>query len=530
MPEIEDIGSFDAIVVGAGMAGLMAANSLARRGHRTLLVEKHAVPGGCTTNFERADYRFEASNHVINGCRPGGMTYRLLEQIGAEKRVEFIKLASFGRVVDEARGTEFSLPWDLDEHIEMLVAQFPHEEKGLRRFYRKYGEMAKVLVGSLGTSPESHPEIFERLPAAGEDYAALEGLKAKDVLLEYVSDRHLVSTMLAIPSGFMGTSYDVLDAGSAIMCDMIFRLDGGQAYYPKGGSGEMSRVLADLFVENGGTLLLNRAVAEIQFQGGRAVGVLAKKRVDHFLSARGRCVVSASDLTTLVNRLCPDGTFPAEYVKAVNERVPSISSVILFAGLDIDLRARGIHDSEITRTWAASDVPSPFKRVARTCEFSKLPSAMATIYSNIDPSCCPPGKSVVATMCLAEPELFERSLGSGRQRGRAYKELKQRITAELLAKMERALGIPDLESHAEVLELATPITIERFTENRGGAYVGWKYSSDQARGHFPQQSPIENLLLCGHWVSPGGGVSNVMSGGLAVAELADAYLNGEDSA
>ena len=95
---------------------------------------------------------------------------------------------------------------------------------------------------------------------------------------------------------------------------------------------------------------------------------------------------------------------------------------------------------------------------------------------------------------------------------------------QLLEKMERALGVGDLGPHIEVLELATPVTIERFTENRGGAYVGWRYSAEQAGALIPQRSPVENLFLCGHWVSPGGGVSNVMRGGLNAAELAESSL------
>jgi prolycopene isomerase len=524
MSEIEDLGSFDAIVIGAGMAGLMAANRMAKQGHRVLLLEKHAIPGGCTTNFEREGFRFEASNHVINGCAVGGMTHQQLAKIDAQDRIEFIKLASFGRMIDEARGTDHELPWDLGRHIEMLVDRFPHEAEGIRSFYAKYGEMAETLLANYGGEAPEAPEQLEKLASAGQHYTALAGRKAKDVLGEHVSDPELMAVMLAIPSGFMGTSHHVLDAASAIMCDLVFRVNGGDAYYPRGGSGHMAQVLADLFVENGGTLLLNRGASEIVFANGRATGVIAKKRTDHFVSAQARCVVSASDLTALVNQLCPPGTFPQDYVKAVNERVPAISSVILFAGLDIDLRQHGVTDCEISRSWEGETGASLFGEVAREGDYSKLPSAMATIYSNIDPSCCPEGKSVVATMVLAEPERFERALGPGRQRGREYKQLKERLTAQLLEKMERALGIPDLAAHAEVLELATPVTIQRFTENRGGAYVGWKYSSEQAQDHFLQESPVPNLFLCGHWVAPGGGVSNAMSGGIRAAELADGYL------
>jgi prolycopene isomerase len=40
---------FDAIVIGAGNAGLTAAATLQRAGLRTLLVERHNVPGGTGT-------------------------------------------------------------------------------------------------------------------------------------------------------------------------------------------------------------------------------------------------------------------------------------------------------------------------------------------------------------------------------------------------------------------------------------------------------------------------------------------------
>jgi prolycopene isomerase len=524
MSGIEDLGDFDAIVIGAGMAGLMAGNALAGSGHRTLMLEMHSNPGGCTTNFERRGYRFEASTHVINGCAPGGMTYRLLERVGAQDRIEFIHLDAFGRQVDEERGTDFSLPWELGAHIEMLVENFPHEEEGIRRYYAKFGPMAQTLLASHEISESGELEQLARLAEAAEGYGALAGRKAPEVLREYVSDPVLIELLLAIPSGFMGTSANLLDAASAVMVDLVFRVDGGQAYYPKGGSGRMSRVLADLFVERGGTLLLNQGVGEITFRGGRASGIVSRRRAGRSISARGRCVIHAADMTALVNRLCPEGSLPDDYVHSVNRRRPSISAVILFAGLDLDLRAMGVTECEITRRWPGQQPPPSFEEVARDGDYSKQSLAMATIYSNIDPSCCPEGKSVVATMGLASPERFEAALGTGRHRGRAYKALKDRLMPQLLDKMERALGVGDLRSHAEVLELATPVTIERFTENRGGAYVGWRYSADQAGRLIPQRSPVENLFLCGHWVAPGGGVSNVMTGGLNAAQLADAYL------
>ena len=119
---------------------------------------------------------------------------------------------------------------------------------------------------------------------------------------------------------------------------------------------------------------------------------------------------------------------------------------------------------------------------------------MATIYSNIDPSCCPIGQERRRHHgARLTGESSKKALGDGRHRGRDYKALKERLLPQLLDKMERALGVGDLRPHAEVLELSTPVTIERFTENRGGAYVGWRYSADQAGNLIPQQSPVTRI-------------------------------------
>ncbi len=68
MGEIEDLGEFDAIVIGAGMAGLMAGNAMADAGNRVLMLEKHSLPGGCTNNFQRGSINVICS--VSSPCWP----------------------------------------------------------------------------------------------------------------------------------------------------------------------------------------------------------------------------------------------------------------------------------------------------------------------------------------------------------------------------------------------------------------------------------------------------------------------------
>ena len=96
MSEIEDIGSYDAIVIGSGMSGLMAGNALVKKGYRVLMLEKHAVPGGCTMNFERGDFR-----GVVDGYEDYLDAY-LVERIGldVDSEITWVWLPVDGRFHD----------------------------------------------------------------------------------------------------------------------------------------------------------------------------------------------------------------------------------------------------------------------------------------------------------------------------------------------------------------------------------------------------------------------------------------------
>jgi phytoene dehydrogenase-like protein len=54
---------YDAVVIGAGIGGLVCANLLAREGLAVLLVEQHYMAGGYCSTFRRGGYTFDASTH-----------------------------------------------------------------------------------------------------------------------------------------------------------------------------------------------------------------------------------------------------------------------------------------------------------------------------------------------------------------------------------------------------------------------------------------------------------------------------------
>lgn len=79
--------SYDAAVIGAGVAGLAAATALAEAGARVLVLEARGLPGGRATAFVDRDTGELVDNgqHVLFGCYRE--TFRLLRRVGAEANV-----------------------------------------------------------------------------------------------------------------------------------------------------------------------------------------------------------------------------------------------------------------------------------------------------------------------------------------------------------------------------------------------------------------------------------------------------------
>ena len=95
---------------------------------------------------------------------------------------------------------------------------------------------------------------------------------------------------------------------------------------------------------------------------------------------------------------------------------------------------------------------------------------------------------------------------------------KQAVANELIEQVEKKV-IPNLASYIEQIEIATPLTMERYTGNSRGAIYGWSQIPSQSgirRLHF--KTPVKNLYLASAWTWTGGGISSVMNSGYLVAK------------
>jgi phytoene dehydrogenase-like protein len=86
-----------------------------------------------------------------------------------------------------------------------------------------------------------------------------------------------------------------------------------------------------------------------------------------------------------------------------------------------------------------------------------------------------------------------------------YKQEKERIGAWVIKNL--APVFPQLESHLDMIDIATPLTFHRYCHTYKGAYMSFLPAA-HARQEFNRGriKGIKNLYLAGQWVAPTGGL------------------------
>lgn len=96
-----------------------------------------------------------------------------------------------------------------------------------------------------------------------------------------------------------------------------------------------------------------------------------------------------------------------------------------------------------------------------------------------------------------------------------YVQKKDEVAGLIISLLEQRF--PGIAGQVEVVDVATPITFERFTGNWKGSFEGWLITPENAytlTKPMKQTVPgLKNFYMCGQWVEPGGGLpTSVMSG------------------
>lgn len=493
----------DVVIVGAGLGGLTAGAALARAGRRVLVVESHDRVGGYATSFSRRGFRFDASLHNLGPVT--GPTARVFSELGLHERVEVVPFEAFGRVVFPDH--DLVIRPGLDRFAADLVALFPAERAGIEavvadmRTARAGFEEIEALTSAAtaaGTEGGVSPLIAVKYPQLVELVFSTFG----DLLATHVSDPRLAGLLGALwfyfglpPSQVAAILYAV--AGTAYL-----EHAGG---YVKGSSQALSDALAAMIEERGGRVVLGRRVVEILLSGGEARGV----RLDGGEVVRAGAVVSNASAGSTFAELVDRSQVERRYLRRVDRLQPSPSAIQLSLGLDCPPADLGmaVHNLTVFSSYDHDENA----RLALEGDYARS-FFSATAHSSLDPALAPPGKGVIQVFSLDHIRNWEGLAPD------QYAEKKRAVTRQILEKVER--HVPGLAGHVEVADLATPITMRRYTSTPEGAIFGPSQICTQSGvNRLTPETPVAGLYLAGASVYPGAGYTSVMASGARAAAL-----------
>ena len=387
---------YDAIVIGSGIGGLVAAAYLARKGVRVLVCEQHTQPGGYFTSFKRKGYTFDGG---IQACEDCGMLLPMLEQLGVRERIELHR-SLFAYVTPD-----LFLPLRRAEDISRFYSElskvFPAESQGLSFISQKADEFSSVME-SFNSMPNPLFNPFSRLLGAlpgwvlqnwrnfrhAPDLMRHMNITMEDFFKEHLKDPDLLRFLAQL--GYAGTP-------AAFVLGMItFVLD---YYYPIGGIQAISDVLADLIEEKGGRIRYKTLVEEIVLEGDRAAGI----RLKGGETVRAPYVISNSDARRTYLDMLPASSVPASYRRKLLQAEVCESAFNVFLGVDIpteDLPLQGCHHVYYFPDYQGVD----FKYdLDNTDLYSRAPVEIC-VPTVTDPALAPKGKTSMLLQCIASAD------------------------------------------------------------------------------------------------------------------------------
>jgi len=128
-------GRFDTIVIGTGIAGMTVGAALGKVGQRVLLLEQHFAPGGMTQTFSRHGYRWDAGVHCLGEQGDKDVAGKLVRWL-TDGALQMRRLPETYERFHFPGGYEFTYAANAEHFRDQLVAAFPHEAPGIRRYFR----------------------------------------------------------------------------------------------------------------------------------------------------------------------------------------------------------------------------------------------------------------------------------------------------------------------------------------------------------------------------------------------------------
>lgn len=452
---------YDVIVIGSGLAGMTTANILGRNGHSVLLLEAHNKLGGFATWFYRQDRQqlFDISLHGF----PVGMIKTCRKYWSKEIANSIVQLKDVRFV-----NPQFNVQTDFtkEHYTQVLVEQFHLSKDTVDGFFKFLNDMNFYDDAAM-----TNRELFEK----------------------FFPGRNDVVRFLMEPITYANGS--TLD-DPAITYGIVFSNFMSKGVYTfQGGTDHLIGRMKEELLQNNVDIKLQAKVEKILLTNGKASGIVVGGK-----EIKARTILSNGNIKSTVLGLVGEEYFPNEFLdKTKNIRLNS-SSCQVYMGLKEGETIPYIGELIFTSSHPSYD---PEKLLDL-----KVSSRTFSVYYQEEKR--PRVAIVSSTNChyLDWKKLSKEE----------YEAEKKFMIEETIKGLEAF--IPDIRNKLEIVEAATPLTVERYTLHPNGTSFGTKFEGLEVSMNL-------------HKVIPGlfhaGSVGIIMSGWLGAANYGAIQANAIES-
>ncbi|EPQ19695.1 Pyridine nucleotide-disulfide oxidoreductase domain-containing protein 2 [Myotis brandtii] len=542
---------YDAVVIGAGHNGLVAAAYLQRTGVNTAVFERrHVIGGAAVTEEIIPGFKFSRASYLLSLLRPQIYTDLELKKHGL--RVHLRNPHSFTPMLEE--GTRSKAPRSLLLGTDMAenqrqIAQFSQKDA---QAFPKYEAFMNRLASAIDPLLDAAPvdmEAFRRgsllqrlralstlapllqagriLGAQLPQYYQVLTAPITKVLDQWFESEPLKATLATDAVIGAMTSPHTPGSGYVLLHHVMGGLEGMQGAwgYVQGGMGALSDAIATSATAHGASIFTEKTVAKVQVSSGRVRGVVLQDGSE----VRSKVVLSNAEPQTTFLKLTPQEWLPEEFTQRISQldiRSPVTKINVAVNRLPDFLAApnapRGQplphHQCSIHLNCEDTHLLHQAFEDAMDGRPSHRPMIELCIPSSLDPTLAPPGCHVVSLFTQYTPYTLAG--------GKVWDEQERNAYADKVFDCIEAYA-PGFKGSVVGRDILTPPDLERIFGLPGGNIFHGAMALDQlyfARPtplHAGHRCPLPGLYLCGSGAHPGGGVMGAAGRNAAHVVLED---------